>query len=95
VYRAVCLHRAYATHRDNPSSVTPYLEARAAAGLALPIVEVVSPQSQQEQEKEQAHEHDDPRGADAGEDELHAVMAYVVKKLNEALLTELLEGFHA
>lgn len=30
----------------------------------------------------------------AGQMEVHAVLEYVVKGLNEALLAELLEGFH-
>jgi hypothetical protein len=34
-------------------------------------------------------------GADVGEDERHVVLSYVVKGLNEELLTELLEGFHS
>jgi hypothetical protein len=29
-----------------------------------------------------------------GEEEIRAVLEYVVKGLNEALVTELLEGFH-
>jgi hypothetical protein len=80
-----------------------------AAGHAVPVVEVVSPQSQQqeEQQKEEegagalgkrkaAGEEGEAQWAEAGEEEetRHAVLEYVVKGLNEALLTELLEGFH-
>jgi hypothetical protein len=78
--RATCLHKAYTTQRDLPTSQVPtYLEARVAAGHAVPVVGVVSPQSQIQQEEEETR---------------HAVLEYVVKGLNEALLTELLEGFH-
>jgi hypothetical protein len=87
--------------------VPTYLEARVAAGHAVPVVEVVSPQSQQQQAKEKeqeasgkrkaAGEGGEAQGAEAGEEEeeqRHAVLEYVVKGLNEALVTELLEGFH-
>jgi hypothetical protein len=81
--------------------VPTYLEARVAAGHAVPIVEVVSPQSQQQYEenvlgkRKAAREGGEAQGAEAGGEETrHAVLEYVVKGLNEALLTELLEGFH-
>jgi hypothetical protein len=85
--------------------VPTYLEARVAAGHAVPVVEVVSPQSQQQQEEEEgacalgkrmaADEGGEAQGTEAGEEETrHAVLEYVVKGLDEALLTELLEGFH-
>jgi hypothetical protein len=85
--------------------VPTYLEARVAAGHAVPVVEVVSPQEQQQEEQEEkagalgkekaAGEGGEAQGAEAGEEETrHAVLEYVVKGLNEALLTELLEGFH-
>jgi hypothetical protein len=61
------------------SQVPSYLEARVAAGHAVPRVEVVSPQSE---------------GRHREEGEVYAVLEYVVKALNEALVTELLEGFH-
>jgi hypothetical protein len=93
------------------SQVPTYLEARAAAGHALPSVEVVLPQSDQEQyeEKEErkveqagssgkrkaAGEDGDATGAEAWEEEKHAVLEYVVTAMNEELITELLEGFHS
>jgi hypothetical protein len=85
------------------SQVPTYLEARVAAGHAVPVVEVVSPQSQGHQTKLQvgsngkwkvAREIADGQGAEAGNKEVHAVLEYVVKGLSEELLTELLEGFH-
>jgi hypothetical protein len=73
------------------SQVPTYLEARVAAGHAVPRVGVVSPQSLGQQgEQEEAEEE-----GQAGEvNERDAVIEYVVKGLNEALVTELLEGFH-
>jgi hypothetical protein len=42
-----------------------------------------------------AGEGGEAQGAESGEEETrHAVLEYVVKGLDEALLTELLEGFH-
>jgi hypothetical protein len=42
-----------------------------------------------------AGEGGEAQGAEAGEEETrHAVLEFVLKGLNEALLTELLEGFH-
>jgi hypothetical protein len=108
--RATCLHKAYTTQRDQPTSQVPsYLEARVAAGHAVPVVEVVSPQSQEQQQQAEeeegqagalgkrkaAGEGGEAQGAEAGEEETrHAVVEYVVKGLNEALVTELLEGLH-
>jgi hypothetical protein len=89
------------------SQVPTYLEARVAAGHAVPVVEVVSPQSERRTTRSMARtaetrgsrraagERDEAQGAEAGEEETrHAVLEYVVKGLNEALLTELLEGFY-
>jgi hypothetical protein len=84
-----------------------YLKARAAAGHALPVFEVVSPQpEEQEQEQEEGQagpsskrkaedEPGDLPGDQGEEDEMHAMLEYVVKELNEALVTELLDGLHA
>jgi hypothetical protein len=108
LHRAICLHKAYTMQRDQPTSQVPtYLEARVAAGHAVPVVEVVSPQSQKSQQGAEqagasgkrgaASEGGGIQGADTGDEaevERHAVLAYVVKGLNEALATELLEGFH-
>jgi hypothetical protein len=81
--------------------VPTYLEARVAAGHAVPVVEVVSPQSEGQQagasgKRKAAGESSEAQGAEAGEEEeqRHAVLEYVVTGLNEALVTELLEGFH-
>jgi hypothetical protein len=85
--------------------VPTYLEARVAAGHAVPVVEVVSPQSapttgriartaEASGKRDAAGEGGEAQGAGAGEEEIRAVLEYVVKGLNEALLTELLEGFH-
>jgi hypothetical protein len=128
--RATCLHKAYTTQRDQPTSQVPtYLEARVAAGQAVPSVEVVSPefeaqqQRQQEQEQEVARvlakverrserimarkpsgrrkrtaadRRNDAWAAQARKEEETrlAMVEYVVKGLNEQLVTELLEGFY-
>jgi hypothetical protein len=105
--RATCLHKAYATQRDLPTSQVPtYLEARVAAGHAVPVVEVVSPQSQRRTTRSMARtaeasgkrkaagEGGESQEAGPGEEEIRAVLEYAVKGLNEALVTELLEGFH-
>jgi hypothetical protein len=104
--RAMCLHKAYTTQRDLPTSQVPtYLEARVAAGHAVPVVEVVWAQSEGQQaeqagasgEGRTAGEGGEAQGAEAGEEEeeqRHAVVEYVVTGLNEELIRELLEGFH-
>jgi hypothetical protein len=72
----------------------------------VPVVELVSPQSegqqyQEEQEtsatgKSKAALRGEAKEAEAGGgEEVQAVLTYVVTSLNEELLTELLEGFHA
>jgi hypothetical protein len=94
--------------RDLPTSQVPtYLEARVAAGHGVPVVEVVSLQSQEPQAREEANassgkrkaagEGGEAQEAEAGEEEetRHAVVEYVVKGLNEELIRELLEGFHS
>jgi hypothetical protein len=67
-------------------------------------VEVVSLQPQGGDEEDQAGasgkrktagEGGSPSGADVGEEERYAVLSYVVKGLNEELLTELLEGLNS
>jgi hypothetical protein len=104
--RAMCLHKAYTTQRDLPTSQVPsYLEARVAAGHAAPVVEVVVWAQSEGQQAEQAGasgkrkaagESSDTQGAEAGEEEQrHAVVEYVVTGLNEELIRELLEGFHS
>jgi hypothetical protein len=86
--------------------VPTYLEARVAAGHAVPVVEVVSPLSERRTTRSMARtaeasgkrkaagEGGEAQGAEAGEEEetRHAVLEYVVKGLNEQLLIELLEG---
>jgi hypothetical protein len=89
-----------------PTAPVPtYLKARVAAGHAVPVVEVVSPQSQEQQQQEggqagasgkrkAADESSDAQGAGSGEEEVAAMLEYVVTGLNEELVTELLGGFH-
>lgn len=111
LHRATCLYKAFTTQRDQPTSQMPhYLMARVAAGHAVPLVEVVLPQPEAHREEEQtgpsgrrkaADEREvvQGQGAEAAEEEegkeVHAVLEYVVKGLNEELLTELLEGFRS
>jgi hypothetical protein len=60
-------------------------------------VEVVSTQQQEGQQAGASGK--DKTASEAGstedEEETHAVLAYVVRQLNEQLFTELLQGFHA
>jgi hypothetical protein len=101
---ATCLHKAYTTRRDMPTSQVPtFLETRVAAGHALPRVEVVMPHPEECQgdmqigimdDRVTLGYYDDTLGAEAEGEERHAVLEYVVNGLNEALVTEFLEGFH-
>jgi hypothetical protein len=80
------------------SQVPTYLEARVAAGHAVPRVEVVSPEWPEKQDAEEAGASGEAKADDLGgtavvEEEKHAVLEYVVKALNEQLLKEILEGF--
>jgi hypothetical protein len=106
--RATCLHKAYTTQRDMPTSQVPtYLEARVAAGHAVPSIEVVVPQSERRPPRSMTRtaEASGKRKGESGtgdetrvgkrERELDAMLKYVVKQLDEALVTELLEGFHS
>jgi hypothetical protein len=88
------------------SQVPTYLEARAAAGHALPSVEVALPQQPLEQhEKEEGGEASrkrkvaggkvDQSRAQAWEAEKHAMLEYVMETMDEDLVTELLGTFHS
>jgi hypothetical protein len=75
--------------------------ARVAAGHAVPSVEVVSPQSQEggqgaaSAKRKAEGETDYAQGEETEEQgERDAVVEYVIKALNQELVTELLEGFH-
>jgi hypothetical protein len=84
-----------------------YLEARGAAGHVVPRVEVTFPQSGEEDQEEvqeagangkrkatgEARGRPQVAGGRRGRRELNAVLTYVVKALNQHLLTELLDGF--
>jgi hypothetical protein len=63
-------------------------------------VEVVSPQSQEGGQggasaKRKAEDETDDIQGEETEEQGHAVVEYVVKALNQELVTELLEGFHS
>lgn len=98
--RARCLHDAYTTHRDKPTAPVPaFLQKRAAAGQALPEVEILVVARQQGGEQEGAGGTiQAPSEADAVQDveeERYGVLAYVLKQLNEQLFTEVIEGLRA
>jgi hypothetical protein len=91
-------------HGRQAFQVPTYLKARAAAGHALPCVEVVSSQSKEQQQGEEQAGASGKRkavseggeGTDARsgeEEEAHAVLKYVMQSLGEELVTELLQGF--
>jgi hypothetical protein len=105
--RAICLHKAHTMQRDQPTARLPtYLEARAAAGHALPSVEVMFPQLEEQEQgdgkqagpcgkRKAAGEPGDQHEAGAAEEEeVHVMLEYVMEKMNEELVTELLGGFH-
>jgi hypothetical protein len=86
--------------------VLTYLEARAAAGHALPSVELVMLESEGQKQGggEQAVVSGKRKGTgepgdqqEAGameEEEVHVMLEYVMERMNEELVTELLGGFH-
>jgi hypothetical protein len=103
--RATCLRKTFTVLRDQPTSQVPiYLEARVATGHAVPNVKVgvVAKPADEKGEEEAgasgktgtAGEGGDAQGAEV-EKTKHAFMKYVLRSLNESLLTELLEGFHS
>lgn len=88
------------THRDKPTAPVPaFLQKRAAAGHALSKVEIVGVARQQGGQQEGVGGTiEASSGAGAVQDveeERHAMLAYVVKQMNEQLVTELMEGFYA
>jgi hypothetical protein len=98
LHRAKCLHEQSVKHPAVVASTAPaFLQTRVAAGLALPRVEVVaSPQEQQgSAEDTEVTPAADASDAGEGEEERHAVLAYVLGELNEQLFIELKEGFQA
>jgi hypothetical protein len=86
------------------SQVPTYLEARVAAGHAVPRVVVsLQPvrrttrstvrQAATSGKRKAADEGGNAGEIEVGEEERHAVLGYVVKSLNEQLLRELLDCF--
>jgi hypothetical protein len=84
------------THRDNTTAPVPaFLQARAAAGQALPQVDVMA----EEQEGEEAEASGKRKASsEAGitpqEAERHATLSFVMTTLGDQLVTELMQGFH-
>jgi hypothetical protein len=86
--------------QDVPTSHVPtYLKARVAGGHAVPGVELVSLESEEQAgaggKRQATWEVEYDSDEEVGEEERHAMLEYVVKRLNEELVTELLEGFHS
>jgi hypothetical protein len=67
--------------------VPAYLETRGAAGLALPVVEVVDPQQRWYSVSRKAP-------AEAVEEERHEMLVHVLENLNDQLFIELMDAFH-
>jgi hypothetical protein len=89
--RAWCIHDAYMTHDEKPTVPLPaFLQDRVAAGQALPEVEMAG-----------GHQEEQPaatggEGQAHQEEEMNAVLAYVVTQLRDApLFRELMQYFHA
>jgi hypothetical protein len=95
--RARCLYDTSMTHQHTPAAPVPaFLQARVAAGEALPLVDVV-PSEQEEHSatggttraSSEAHAHQQAEL----QAERHAVLSYVTTTMNEQLFTEFMQGF--
>jgi hypothetical protein len=92
LYRVTRLYRG--VNSPTPAQVPAYLQARVAAGQALPRVEVVQFHELQQQKDEATGEEGDPSGDEGGRERVCAVLEYVLTALPDDLLVELLDSFH-
>lgn len=102
LYRATRLYRG--VNSPTPAQVPAYLQARVAAGQALPRVEVVWPNElQQQKDGEEGGasgtnggkgEKGDSLGDEEAKERVCAVLEYVLTALPDDLLVELLDSFH-
>jgi hypothetical protein len=97
--RARCLHDAFTKHEDKPTAPLPaFLHDRAAAGQALPELEVMEGGQEEQQGGASGKRKASGGAASAQEEEgeeAHEVLAYVTTQMNEQLFTELVQGFHS
>jgi hypothetical protein len=99
--RAWCIHDAYMTHQEKPTAPLPaFLQDRVAAGQALPEVEMAGGGHQGEQPAATGGKRkatsDWQEGQAHQEEEMNAVLAYVLTQLRVApLFRELMQYFHA
>jgi hypothetical protein len=88
LYRAKRLRDIHRKHQEaTGASVPAYLETRGAVGLAVPVVEVFTPQPRWYSLNRKAR-------AEAAEEELHEMVVHVLGNLHEQLFIELMHGFH-
>lgn len=102
LYRVTRLYRG--VNSPTPAQLPAYLQARVAAGQALPRVEVVQFHELQQQTDEgeggasgttgATGEEGDPSGDEGGRERVCAVLEYVLTALPDDLLVELFESFH-
>lgn len=99
LHRARFLHDAYATHQDKPTAPVPaFLQERVTTGEALPEVEVVEGQQEGQQigsSGQMKELRSKASTTQQEEEERHAVLTYVMRRSNEQLFAELMQGFHA
>jgi hypothetical protein len=83
-------------HQDKPTATKPiFLQGRAAARCALPEVDVVMGQQEEQAGSNGKRTAPSEAGSTDEEDEERcAMLAFVVKMLNEQLFIELMQGFH-
>jgi hypothetical protein len=88
LYRAKCLRDIHRKHPEAVgASVPAYLETRGAAGLAVPVVEVVELQQRWYSLSRKAP-------AEAVEEERNEMLMHVLGKFDGQLFIELMDGFH-
>jgi hypothetical protein len=98
--RAWCLHDAYMTHQEKPTAPLPaFLQDRVAAGQALPEVEMAGGHQEEQPAAtsgKRKASSDQQEGQARQEEEVNAVLAYVVTQLRDApLFREFMHCFHA
>jgi hypothetical protein len=98
--RAWCIHDAYMTHDEKPTAPLPaFLQLRVAAGQALPEVEIGGGHEEEQPAATSGKRNassDRQEGQAHQEEEMSAVLAYVVTQLRDApLFKELMQYLHA
>jgi hypothetical protein len=82
-------------HKAGVAPMPAYLKARGRVGPALPRLRVVAAPRKQHGSASGTKEPAEDDARQEGEEEQHAVLTFVLKKLNEQLFIELIDGFRA